>query len=167
MLVKNFDKKYLGDFDKKEFENIYKSAYGVLFKKTSENNNEAEYVNELYLKLLLNTYNNKEDLRFIKKSNDYLNISPVYTWLKLNEDELKGYYEKNQIEKKLDNTENSLLRTTIGAFWGYVMMYDKKNNISIRWGKKYQKNLKKKHNIKRRNDNDNYAWGFKTATLYV
>lgn len=157
MRASKFDNINMKNFDKKEFSSIYKSASGILFKKTSKDEN-AEYVYEYYLKLLLDTANNEEDMKFIKQANDYLDLSPVYVWVKLNEEKIKEYYLKEKVEDKdrLENPNQSQLRISIGAFWGWVM----KNNNSIKWNKPYVKK-EKKHNINSKN-----AFGFKTAALF-
>lgn len=154
MNANKFNNIYMKNFDKDAFASIYKSASGVLFKK----NTNEEYVYEYYLKLLFDTINNEEDMKFIKQANDYLNVSPVYVWLKLNEDKIKEYYLKEKVQEKdeLKHPNQSQLRISIGAFWGWVM----KNNTSIRWNKPYCKK-EKKHNINGKN-----AFGFKTAALF-
>lgn len=163
MTAIEFDNIYMKKFNKSDFAMIYKSASGILFKKTTEKEDpNAEYLYEPYLRLLFDTYNNEEQMKFIKQANDYLDLSPVYVWVKLNEQRINEYYEKENVpdENKLEHTNQSQLRISIGAFWGWVMMHDTHNNTSIRWMKKYGKKTKK-HNI-----NSKYAFGFKTATLF-
>lgn len=163
MTTIEFDNIYMKKFNKSDFAKIYKSASGILFKKTTEKeDNNAEYKYEPYLKLLFDTYNNEEEMKFIKQANDYLDLSPVYVWVKLNEQKINEYYNKEDVayENKLEHSNQSQLRISIGAFWGWVMRSDTTNNTSIRWLKQYSKETKK-HNI-----NSKHAFGFKTAAIF-
>lgn len=111
-------------FDRPEFVDFkdkYRSAKAIL---------ELDK-NKWYLDLLTNTYDNEEEVNFIKRVNDLLEISVVYTWLKIHKDEIEDYQEKLRDEDKLGGDNQRQLRISIGAFWGWIMQYDPKYNFNM------------------------------------
>lgn len=91
-----------------KFKDNYRSAKAILEK------------NAWYLELLTKSYDNKEEVNFIKKVNDLLEISPVYTWLKIHQQELENYQNKLGKGKKLEDNEQSQLRISIRRILGLV-----------------------------------------------
>ena len=139
-------------FDNKDFKKRYKSASYELTREGTDN--------KFFYDLLIETYNDKEQMKFIKMANDYFQFAPVYSWLMFNKDRIKDHYDPDGKLKIEDIKISSELKKAIGAFWGWVMQYDIKNNKSIKNKKVYKQNPVKQ-SLKRKNTFD-----FKTATLY-
>ena len=116
--------------------------------------------NEFVFKLLINTYNDEEQIKFIKMANDYLKLAPVYSWLMYNSEALNKKYASDTKQKGKKELISDNLKKAIGSFWGFVMQTDEKNNKSIINNKKYIQHPVKQ-SLKRKN-----TFGFMTATLY-
>lgn len=124
------------------------------FKKTYKNANYElrKEENRFFYDLLINTYNDEEQIKFVKMANDYLRLAPVYSWLMYNIEVIKKNYDPKG-EKDISEIQMpDNLKKAIGSFWGWVMLTDEK--------KEYIQNPVKQ-SLKRKN-----TLGFKTATLF-
>lgn len=94
-------------FDRPEFEEFkdkYRSAKAIL-------QNE-----EWYLELLTKSYDNSEEIKFIYNANTILDIAPVFTWLKIHQQEIEKYQKNLEKGKRLEDNEQSQLRISIRCF---------------------------------------------------
>ena len=87
--------------DEIKFKKMYKYARKVLSEQL------------FYRNLLEDCYSNKKHYEFIILANDIFEISPVESFVRLYENEIKNKEEGDKIK-------NEGTRKAIGAFWGYV-----------------------------------------------
>lgn len=135
-------KERINFFEDENFKKKYKNANYELLKEE----------NRFFYDLLINTYNDEVQIKFIKMANDYLRLAPVYSWLMYNSETIKKNYDPKGKKEISEIQIPDNLKKAIGSFWGWVMQTDK--------NKEYIQNPVKQ-SLKRKN-----TFGFKTATLY-
>ncbi len=134
-----------------EFKNKYLTADAVLRKE------------EFYLELLKQTYDNKEDMEFIKRANDILEEAPIITWMKINWEKINNYEKHLDKEKRLDSKTQRAVRISLGAWWGYVYRFSEKYKGQYEVKERKRVNVK---NVKNKNKKG-YMFGIKMATVFI
>ena len=76
-------KERINFFEDENFKKKYKNANYELLKEE----------NRFFYDLLINTYNDEVQIKFIKMANDYLRLAPVYSWLMYNSETIKKNYD--------------------------------------------------------------------------
>lgn len=101
-------------FENINFKDKYKYAYSVL---TDNNSDERNFFHNLLLK----TYNDEEQVNFIKMSNDYFQIAPVYSWLMFNSEEIISFFNSqgnNNIKNmKISPEVRKAIRCSMGLYF--------------------------------------------------
>ena len=97
-----------------DFKEKYKYAYSVL---TDNDLDERKFFHNLLIK----TYNNKEQVQFIKMSNDYFQIAPVYSWLMFNSEEIMDFFKlqgnNNIKDMKISPEVRKAIRCCMGIYF--------------------------------------------------